>query len=408
MTISVDIRKRMGDFLLDVNFETGNEVLALLGASGCGKSMTLKCLAGVLKPDEGRIVLDGRVLFDSRGGINLPPQERRVGLLFQNYALFPNMTVEGNILTVLRKERRERRRVKLAALLEKFYLQGLESHYPSQLSGGQQQRVALARILASDPSLVMLDEPLSALDTYLRWQLEAELVRLLEQFEGTTLYVSHNRSEVYRICRKVCVMHQGISDPVCGVAELFEKPGTLPAALLSGCQNYSRIERLSPRAVFALDWGVELTCGDDVTEDSRYIGVRAHSLNIIGGPGENAFACNVLRKAEDVFETILIVSPGTNGSGRANSNIRIELPKDAVRDIREGDDLWVTVRPDDVMLLRHRAPARIPAGHGVPPPGRERISRSEKQKAPGDIPAEKPKDADCAVFQAKQEKSRAG
>ena len=352
MTISVDIRKRMGDFLLDVNFETGNEVLALLGASGCGKSMTLKCLAGVLKPDEGRIVLDGRVLFDSRGGINLPPQERRVGLLFQNYALFPNMTVAGNILSVLKKERRDHRREKLSMLLEKFYLQGLESHYPSQLSGGQQQRVALARILASDPSLVMLDEPLSALDSYLRWQLETELVRLLEQFEGTTLYVSHNRSEVYRICRKVSVMHQGKSEPVCDVADLFEKPGTLPAALLSGCKNYSRIERLSPRTVSALDWGVELTCAADVPEDSRYIGVRAHYLKIGEGPGENAFPCKVQRKAEDVFESILTVNPGTNGSCRPNSIIRIELPKDAVRDIREGDDLWVTVRPRDVMPLR--------------------------------------------------------
>jgi len=352
MTISVNIRKRMGDFFLDVNFEAGNEVLALLGSSGCGKSMTLKCVAGVLKPDEGRIVLDGRVLFDSREGINLPPQERGVGLLFQNYALFPNMTVAGNILSVLRKERGERRREKLATLLEKFYLQGLESHYPSQLSGGQQQRVALARILASDPALVMLDEPLSALDTYLRWQLETELLRLLEQFEGTTLYVSHNRNEVYRICRKVCVMHQGMSEPVCGVADLFEKPGTLSAALLSGCKNYSRIERLSPRTVSAQDWGVELTCGDDVPEDSRYIGVRAHYLKIVEGPGENTFACKVQRKAEDVFETILMVRPGTNGSGRANSNLRIELPKDAVQDIREGDDLWVTVRPGDVMPLR--------------------------------------------------------
>lgn len=353
MTLSVDIRKRMGEFLLDVRFEAENEVLALLGSSGCGKSVTLKCVAGVMAPDEGRIVLDGRVLFDSREGIDLAPQERGVGLLFQNYALFPNMTVAGNILSVLRRERRDRRREKLAALLETFYLQGLESHYPSQLSGGQQQRVALARILASEPGLIMLDEPLSALDSYLRWQLETELVRLLERFEGTTLYVSHNRSEVYRICRRVCVMHQGLSEPVCDVAALFERPGTLAAALLSGCKNYSRTERIDTHTVLAMDWGIPLTCGAAVPEDARYIGVRAHYFSLCDGPGENAFVCAVQRVAEDVFETILTVRPKTAEPGRPTANIRIERPKEAVRGIREGDEVWVAVRPKDVMPLRH-------------------------------------------------------
>lgn len=352
MTLSVDIRKRMGEFFLDARFEAGNEVLALLGSSGCGKSVTLKCIAGVMAPDEGRIVLDGRVLFDSREGVNLAPQERGVGLLFQNYALFPNMTVAGNILSVLRKERRDRRRDKLATLLERFYLQGLESHYPSQLSGGQQQRAALARILASEPALIMLDEPLSALDSYLRWQLETELVRLLEQFEGTTLYVSHNRSEVYRICRRVCVMHQGLSEPVRDVADLFERPGTFAAALLSGCKNYSRMERIAPRTVSALDWGVRLTCGADVPEDARYVGVRAHYLRFCDGPGENAFPCAVQRVAEDVFEAVVIVRPRGVEPGRTRASIRIELPKEAVRGIGEGDEVWVAVSPKDVMPLR--------------------------------------------------------
>jgi molybdate transport system ATP-binding protein len=203
MSLYVKIKKSLGEFSLNVEFEAGNEVLALLGASGCGKSMTLRCIAGVVKPDEGKIVLDGETIFDSEKKINLPPQKRHVGLLFQNYALFPNMTVEQNIRTVLaRAGRSQNDREHLASLMKSFYIEGLEDHYPSQLSGGQQQRVALARIIASGPKIIMLDEPLSALDSFLRWQLEQELMRLLESYPGTTLYVSHNRDEIYRICEK--------------------------------------------------------------------------------------------------------------------------------------------------------------------------------------------------------------
>ncbi|MDR1622945.1 MAG: ATP-binding cassette domain-containing protein, partial [Synergistaceae bacterium] len=240
MSITVSIKKSFGDFTLDVMFEAESEVVGLLGASGCGKSMTLKCIAGVVRPDQGRIVVNGTPLFDSEKGIDLSPQKRRVGLLFQNYALFPNMTVEENISVVLKSEglksggRYPRRfsggegvRDRAARLVEKFHLRGLERHYPGQLSGGQQQRAALARIMAGNPSILMLDEPLSALDSYLRWQLEEELLQILEEFEGTTLYVSHNRDEVFRLCKKVCVMNLGHSEGerpkgVRTVKDLFE------------------------------------------------------------------------------------------------------------------------------------------------------------------------------------------
>ncbi len=352
MALSVDIRKKMGEFLLDVRFEAEDEALALLGSSGCGKSVTLRCIAGVLRPDEGRIVLDGRTLFDSEAGVNLPPQQRSVGLLFQNYALFPNMTVERNILSVLKKERKSRRRERLEALLDRFYLRGLEAHYPSQLSGGQQQRVALARILASGPSLIMLDEPLSALDSYLRWQLEMELVRLLEGFEGTTLYVSHNRNEVYRLCSRVCVIHRGRSEPVRDMGALFNEPRTLASALLSGCKNYSRIEREGERSIFALDWGVRLTCGESVPADARYVGVRAHYLILCDGPGENVLSCTVLRVIEDAFSTIVMILPETAAPGRGDAGIRMELPKEEAATIREGETIFVGIQPEDVMPLR--------------------------------------------------------
>ena len=166
MSLFVDIRKKLKGFSLNVSFETNGDYLGVLGSSGSGKSMTLKCIAGIETPDEGLIILNGKVLFDSKKKINLKPQERNIGYLFQNYALFPNMTVEKNIGIGLKGSKYEKNR-KINEIIEAFHLQGLEKKYPRQLSGGQQQRVALARCIIYKPDVLMLDEPFSALDTYL-------------------------------------------------------------------------------------------------------------------------------------------------------------------------------------------------------------------------------------------------
>jgi molybdate transport system ATP-binding protein len=345
------IRKSFGAFALDVFFEAGDETVGLLGASGCGKSMTLKCIAGIVHPDEGKIVVNGVTLFDSERRIDLPPQKRHVGLLFQNYALFPNMTVKQNILSVLPREDRKNGR-KLASLVERFYLGGLEGRYPAQLSGGQQQRAALARIMATEPSILMLDEPLSALDSYLRWMLEGELVRTLEEFRGTTLYVSHNRDEVYRLCRRVCTMNRGRNEEVRTVRELFESPNTLASSLLSGCKNYSRVERLDEHRIHAVDWNVDLRCDADVADDVRYVGVRAHCVKIADAAEKNVFPCRVLRVIEDVFSTIVNLQPLNAPGGRDFSRIRLELSKSEAEEIRSGDIVRVEIKPHDLMLLR--------------------------------------------------------
>lgn len=152
MSIFVDIEKTLGNFRLKVAFEAGNETLALLGASGSGKSMTLKCIAGIETPDKGRIVVDDVVLFDSEKHIDLTPQQRHTGLMFQNYALFPNMTVLQNIRAGANREPdKKKREAAVAAVMDSFGLTPLANHLPSQLSGGQQQRTALARILVSNP-----------------------------------------------------------------------------------------------------------------------------------------------------------------------------------------------------------------------------------------------------------------
>ena len=201
MSLEINIEKKLDGFTLRAAFTAGNTSTALLGASGCGKSMTLRCIAGIVKPDRGRIVLDGRMLFDSAQHIDLPPQQRGVGLLFQNYALFPNMTVEQNILCGLKAEKDPAaRRAACAEMLRAMRLEPLAKRYPAQLSGGQQQRAALARILVGKPRILMLDEPFSALDSYLREEVEGEVGSLLASFAGTALLVTHNRDEAYRLC----------------------------------------------------------------------------------------------------------------------------------------------------------------------------------------------------------------
>ena len=210
MSLEIDIEKKLDGFTLRAAFIAGNTSTALLGASGCGKSMTLRCIAGIVKPDRGRIVLDGRVLFDSDRHIDLPPQQRGVGLLFQNYALFPNMTVEQNVLCGLKAEKDPAaRRAACAEMLCAMRLEALAKRYPAQLSGGQQQRAALARILVGKPRILMLDEPFSALDSYLREEVEGEVGSLLANFAGTALLVTHNRDEAYRLCKEMIVLNEG-------------------------------------------------------------------------------------------------------------------------------------------------------------------------------------------------------
>lgn len=382
MSLYVDIRKKLGGFTLETQFEAADGVTGILGASGCGKSMTLRCIAGIVKPDEGHIELDGKVLFDSREKINLRPQERHVGLLFQNYALFPNMTVRQNLMTGLKAEKtgKKEAEIRIQEMLEKFELKDLEKHKPAELSGGQQQRVALARIFLSSPRVLMLDEPFSALDGYLRWNLEQELLETLKEFGGPTLFVSHSRDEVYRICDRVCVMDQGASSPVIPVKQLFEAPESRAAALLSGCKNFARAEVKEaasadkPGRVYVQDWGETLTFtgehGPD-TEDVRYVGVRSHYIGLMGAKEaaaqpENTFRCRINRVIDDVFSTVIMVRPeraDTSEESRKNhfSRIRVETTKEVWRDFckkeyegRENpqEDIWVHINPADVMVLR--------------------------------------------------------
>lgn len=303
MSLEVTITKRFEGFTLHTDFAAGNTAAAILGASGCGKSMTLRCIAGVVKPDSGRIVLDGRVLFDSEKGIDLPPQQRNVGLLFQNYALFPNMTVEQNVLCALKKEKDPAaRKAVCGSALRAMRLEELAHRLPSELSGGQQQRAALARILAGRPRILMLDEPFSALDSYLREEVEGEVGSLLSNFDGTALLVTHDRDEAYRLCREMIVMDSGEVLRAGTTKEVFADPRRLTAARLTGCKNILPCVRVDEHHVRLTGWERELTVALPVPEGCCAVGIRAHDFAPEAADGENRMPVQVGASSETPFD----------------------------------------------------------------------------------------------------------
>lgn len=275
MALQVDIKKKFPGFELNVEFEADGGCVGILGASGCGKSMTLKCIAGIEKPDSGRIVLNGRVLFDSEKRINLPAQERKVGFLFQNYALFPTMTVEDNLKIVMSEKNKEAR---VREQIQRFQLEGLEKRYPGQLSGGQQQRVALARMLLYQPEIIMLDEPFSALDGFLKDTLQLEMLELIKAYEGDVLMVSHSRDEIFKFCERMVLIAEGTSILKGNTPDIFANPEKMEAARLTGCKNISRVEKISDYEIQALDWNIRLHTDKKVQEDVLYVGIRGHRL----------------------------------------------------------------------------------------------------------------------------------
>ena len=356
MSLEFKVKKDFGGFTLDMELNAENEVLALLGASGCGKSMTLKCISGIVTPDEGRIVVNGKVLFDSEKKINLSPQERRVGLLFQNYALFPNMTVEQNIMTGMNafKISKEEKKEACREMMKKFYLDGLEKHKPSQLSGGQQQRVALARIMVSKPSILMLDEPFSALDSFLRWELEQELMRVLEDFDGTSIIVSHNRDEVYRISDHIAVISDGRVDCYGTKKEIFMDPPTYQSALLTGCRNFSRVEYIDESHIKIKDWNAVFECS--AHPEIKFIAVRPHYMKPVNGPGKCTAKFKVKKTIDNLTEMILLLQAigteqdsGVHGSDYSELNIR--LTKEAWEPFKCQEEMYIEFLPENIMLL---------------------------------------------------------
>ena len=347
MSLYVDIKRHIGAFTLDVSFESENNTLSLLGDSGCGKSMTLRCIAGIDRPDEGKIVINGKTVFDSEKKINLKPQERRVGYLFQDYALFPNMTVEENIVAGMERDNahsKEEKKKIAAEYIEKLQLTGLSKQYPEQLSGGQKQRCALARILASNPDILLLDEPFSALDAALRWDMEQVVRSTIQNFDGSSVLVSHDRDEVYRLSDKIAVYNKGKIDTFGDKWSLFENPQTMITARLTGCKNLSSAHREGDQ-IIADDWEIPFPCEKE--GDWKYVGIRAHRFILAEEGDPYSFPYEIVNKIEDTFSYIFQLRKA--GSPHAKT-IRWETDKEIGANLPNTG--YVRIDPKELLLLR--------------------------------------------------------
>ena len=303
MALEVRIQRRFDEFKLDVEFQSDSRRIGILGASGCGKSLTLKSIAGIERPETGKIKAGEKVFFDSERKIFLPPQERKVGYLFQNYALFPTMTVEKNIGIALRCGKKEKE-AKVWEMIERFSLQGLEKKLPGQLSGGQQQRAALARIMIYEPEMILLDEPFSALDSYLKEQTQRECLELLQNYPGTVILVSHSRDEIYRFSEEVLVMDGGKAVIQKPVKELFEQPQKVAAAKLTGCKNIEEIVWKEKGTLYVPGWDMVIPAWQKRAERAQAIGIRAHEFTTerTRADGELVFPVCRPEVKEDLFE----------------------------------------------------------------------------------------------------------
>jgi molybdate transport system permease protein len=363
VALQVQISKQLPNFALDVSFTAGDAPLGILGPSGAGKTMLLRCIAGLERPDRGRLELNGRILLDTEARICVPARDRRVGLLFQHYALFPNRTVAENIAFGLHNLPGEERATTLAALLEQTHSRGLESRYPRELSGGEQQRVALARALSIKPEALLLDEPLSALDTHLRSQVEAQLQETFATYRRPTLLVTHNIEEAYRLGEQLLVLARGHVAAFGAKEEILRHPPTLEVAQLTGCKNFSRARAISDHLIEALDWGCQLRVAHMPARRATHVGIRAHHIGfaepsgtaVSGGTAaseDNILACWLAQSSETPFRITLYLRLNQPPGDSSDYHLQAEVFKEKWERFRDIPQPWhVRLSPDSLFLL---------------------------------------------------------
>lgn len=354
ISLIVDIQKRLPGFLLDVSFQTDRSPLGLLGASGAGKSLILRCIAGLDTPDRGRIVLNGQVLFDSELGINLPSRDRNCGFLWQNYALFPHLTITENIAFGMSSGKSSRQiQLEVEKQLISVDLSEIGDRYPDELSGGQQQRVALARARAMNPGIMLLDEPFSALDTYLRDKQAQILLKNLTHYQGVTLFVTHNLEEASQICSNLIVVDEGKAIASGTKQDIFERPSNYRTAQLTGCKNFSRAAIISKNQIKAIDWNCDLEAIEPIPQSLEYIGIRAHQLIFPDTDnGVNTFPCWLANISETQHYMTLYLKLNQPANHPEDYHLQGEVLKDKWTDLKELPFPWKTqLNPSRIMLL---------------------------------------------------------
>ena len=335
----VDLVRRHGSFQLHLQFETACPRVAILGASGAGKSLLLRCLAGLERPDRGRICLNGQVLFDSERGIDRPLQRRRIAMVFQHHALFPHLTVAQNVSFGLAHRDRARRRQQVWAQLEALNLLPFADRFPDQLSGGQQQRVALARALVTRPQLLLLDEPFSSQDTHRRRQLQHQTLEHLARSGVPSLLVSHDMDEAYRLSEELLVIGGGQLLTHAPKRRVFDQPRSREVARLTGCKNITRVEWRAPHQLWAPAWGIALNRDHPWPADTAFIGIRANHLKLrpfvasdLESPA-NRWPCRVVDVSEGALTVSVYVVPQGATAAQALEPIHVEVSQRSWREL---------------------------------------------------------------------------
>ncbi|MEO1211042.1 MAG: molybdate ABC transporter permease subunit [Cyanobacteria bacterium J06638_20] len=349
----VQIEKQLAAFRLQVDFSTQREPLGLLGASGSGKSMTLRCIAGLETPTEGRIALNGRVLFDAATGVNVPSRDRRIGLVFQNYALFPHLTIAQNIAFGMTRIPQPQRAAQVVKYLDMMELSGLGDRYPHQLSGGQQQRVALARALASQPDILLLDEPMSALDAYLRSHIEKLLIEVLADYPGITLFITHKLEEAYRVCTNLLVLSNGEILANGTKEAIFTRPPSYEVARVTECKNFSRARRVSDRTVEALDWNCQLTVNEPIPTGLFHLGMRAHHIGFVPEANQpNTFPGWLAMQTETQHRISLYIKLHSPPESPQDYHLQVEVYREKWEALSQQPFPWsVQLSPEHLMMM---------------------------------------------------------
>jgi molybdate transport system permease protein len=352
-TMEIDVEKTLGSFKLAVQFVAGRGAVGLLGVSGAGKSMTLRLIAGVITPDRGRIVLSGRVLFDSRLGEYISPAHRHIGVVFQDYALFPHMTVEENIAFGLDELDDAERKSRVRQQLEKMHITELADRYPCEISGGQRQRVAIARAMAIEPNALLLDEPFAALDPYLRRQMEEQLRGTLRSYNGVVIFVTHDMEEAFRFCRELLVLDGGQVIASGPKHLLFEQPRSVVAARLTGCKNITAARPISANQIAVEAWDCNLSLAAPFTGTIRHVGYRSHQFRFQQNVGEeNVFPGWLIETSETPHEMTLYLRLHHPPQPGEQYQLQADIPKEYWRTLSEQPQPWqIQIDPTRLLLL---------------------------------------------------------
>jgi len=356
--LEVKIKRTLPGFNLDVDFSVDGEILGILGPSGSGKTMTLKCIAGLIQPDQGLIKLNDRVLFDSSMRVNLPTQVRKVGFVLQHYCLFPHLSAVKNIAYGVRKSTRSEVNDRVSELVGKMRLNGLEQRYPRQLSAGQQQRVAIARALAPEPEVLLLDEPFSALDSITKEQMELELMEIQDFYKGSIILVTHNLAEAYRLSSRLAIYEAGKVAQCDQKERIISSPASRKVARMLKIRNYldGFISETNESSIWVtipeLDTRLRVSAnGHDslVANQHVTIGVFPDYVRIAEGPGQNT----LLSSLDRVVNAVSTVNYHFSLKTISGKSLHIEtvLPKSDARLLLTGQQYYLHLPPEHVAII---------------------------------------------------------